>query len=271
MFCYKFITDFLNFLSSSNHCMASIVDMHRSCSSCSFNLCIKCCQEIRMGNSLSGIRLGSSNGYNKLKVYKRCLKSHSEASGISSRIKWETNEDNETIPCPSKELGGCGTNILELRCVFPLNWTQDLEMVAEEIACLYDIPTLLDKASCCSLCPKNCHKDAVIDGNLREASRRVDSDDNFLYSPCQKDIMVDGIEHFQQHWIRGHPIIVRDITECSTELSWDPLTLFQSLLLKDETKLGNDAKTVSIRLCRRLYNMHLDCLLCCCSECISIT
>ncbi|MCD7460408.1 hypothetical protein HAX54_043503 [Datura stramonium] len=34
-----------------NYCSAFIVDFHRSCSSCSYDLCLTCCKELRNGNS----------------------------------------------------------------------------------------------------------------------------------------------------------------------------------------------------------------------------
>ncbi|XP_059292859.1 lysine-specific demethylase JMJ29-like isoform X10 [Lycium ferocissimum] len=36
-----------------NYCSAFIVDFHRSCSSCSFELCLTCCKELRNGNLLA--------------------------------------------------------------------------------------------------------------------------------------------------------------------------------------------------------------------------
>ncbi|KAF6139932.1 hypothetical protein GIB67_028800 [Kingdonia uniflora] len=66
-----------------NFCRISIANYHRSCPSCSYDLCLGCCQEVRSG----------------------CLQ-----RGDGWKVK-----ENSTISCPPKELGGCSCRLLELK------------------------------------------------------------------------------------------------------------------------------------------------------------
>ncbi|KAL9254536.1 Lysine-specific demethylase JMJ27-like protein [Drosera capensis] len=40
------------------------------------------------------------------------------------------------------------------------------------------------------------------------------------------ELTADAIEHFQRHWIRGEPVIVRNVMDKTSGLSWEPLVLW---------------------------------------------
>ncbi|XP_043689947.1 lysine-specific demethylase JMJ25-like [Telopea speciosissima] len=221
-----------------DNCQSSIVDFHRSCSICSYDLCLSCCREIRQG-TLPGMRQRSSVQKN----------SGSALLASSATLPdWKYSGDG-SISCPPKELGGCGESLLDLRSVFPLNWTEELEINAEEIACSYDFPETIDVSPHCSLCSLMHDKAGGLDGKLQEAAARVDSDDNFLYCSTMEDLQHENLEHFQKHLSKGQPVIVRNVLQNSSNLSWDPVVMFHTFLERNSAKPGNDVKTVKATDC----------------------
>lgn len=202
---------------SSNKCKRSIVDYHRTCTNCSYNLCLSCCQE------LSRHKYGSfkPNNFKKRKICGEGIlvkhntsRKNSEMSSLPLE-KWETSVDG-SIPCPSTEIGGCGGSLLGLRRIYPFNWTRDLELKAEELLCSYHLPKTADISSCCSSC--------------KELSKRIGFNSNSLYSPSLKDLHQETLEHFQSHWGKGHPVIVRDLLRVNPGLCWDPFIMFCSYM-----------------------------------------
>lgn len=143
-------------------------------------------------------------------------------SPITSQ-NWETGEDG-SIPCPPTDIGGCGGSLLDLRCIFPFNWTRDLEVKAEEILYSYHSPTA-DASRCCSLCDDSTGDDSELK-LLKEPSKKIGFDNNYLYNPTVKDLHQETLEHFQSHWGKGHPVIVRNVLRRNAGLCWDPVIMF---------------------------------------------
>ncbi|CAJ2678394.1 unnamed protein product [Trifolium pratense] len=147
--------------------------------------------------------------------------------------------DIEKVSCPSTELGGCGTGLLDLRCISPMTLLKEMEVKAEEIVCSYDIPDTSDKSSSCSLC-----FDTDLNSNrynqLQKAAEREDPSDNCLFCPTVLDINGSNFEHFQKHWGKGHPIVVQDVLQSTSNLSWNPLLMFCTYLEQSITKYENN-------------------------------
>ncbi|XP_058103442.1 lysine-specific demethylase JMJ26-like [Magnolia sinica] len=246
---------------SNNNCKASIMDFHRSCSNCSFDLCLSCCHEIRGGSLPGGIGAVTFNYINKGKAYVHGDKpvlgttlsllrnGNSLLPSLVALPEWKANDGNGSVPCPPKELGGCGACNLDLRCIFPLDWIQQLEISAEEIACSYDFPKMLDASSYCPFCIGMHDQEMGFDGKLREAAAREESYDNYLYCPSAKDLQGEDLKHFQQHWIKGQPVVVHNVLHDKSDLSWDPLVFFLPLLERNSTNHGNDMKSVKATDC----------------------
>ncbi|KAF7803570.1 lysine-specific demethylase JMJ25-like [Senna tora] len=202
-----------------NHCKTPILDLHRSCPSCSYCLCLSCLQLCRENTS------GKIN---------------SSVFELKAGLTSKSHLLDKVILCPPTDLGGCGDSALELKCVFPLSWIKEMEVKAEEIVCSYDIPETSDKSlSSCSLCLDIDHK---VDGfkQLKEAALREDSNDNYMFNPTLLDISDENFEHFQKHWGKGHPLVVRDVLQSTSNLSWDPLVMFCSYLEKSIARYEND-------------------------------
>ncbi|KAL1336037.1 hypothetical protein HN51_030453 [Arachis hypogaea] len=224
-----------------NHCKTPILDLHRSCLSCSYSLCLSCCQELRQGRTSEEVSSYLSKlpdeihsctaGENHLLDDKAIL--HENSTGSSTLPESSGFDGTYGVSCPSTELGGCGDSHLDLRCLFPLSWIKEMEVMADEIVCSYEFPEILDKSSSCLLCIDR-------DQQLQKAAQREDSNDNCLFYPTILDITSDHFEHFQKHWGKGHPVIVQDALKSTSNLSWDPLILFCAYLERSITRYENN-------------------------------
>ncbi|KAH7835738.1 hypothetical protein Vadar_029378 [Vaccinium darrowii] len=202
-----------------DNCRTSIVDFHRSCSNCSFDLCLTCCREIREGCLQGGDNIGD-----------KPLISSSDSSIESSfdvdkkpKPGWEAKETG-VISCP-KERRGCGHDCLELKCMLPENWVSELK---EKVEKLVESPVPETSEVLCSCFNLNGKVD-VGNGKLRKAASRKDANDsNYLYCPSTSDIQEGDLEHFQRHWVRGEPVIVRDVLQSASGLSWEPMVMWRA-------------------------------------------
>ncbi|EYU23669.1 hypothetical protein MIMGU_mgv1a026774mg [Erythranthe guttata] len=222
-----------------NNCKTSIVDFHRSCPRCSYDLCITCCREIREGHLQGGDEevvmhyafRDSSYFHND-----NCHTAHhsKNASPInnnepSSEVKaemksaWRSVEVG-IIPCPPQWFGGCGEGILELKCIFPENWVLKLLSRAGELVKgqdFEDLPKTCEECPCLNFFGEN----VMASDKLCRAASRQDSRDNFLYCPTAKDLQHDDMKHFQLHWLKGEPVIVNGVLETTLGLSWAPMVM----------------------------------------------
>ncbi|KAI3459695.1 hypothetical protein Pfo_016358 [Paulownia fortunei] len=230
-----------------NNCRTSIVDFHRSCPNCSYDLCLTCCREIREG-CLRGcdkevviqyIDRGKYYLHGK-EPFRTSEKGTTSLSCSESNCRseqmplpvWKETKSGE-IPCPPKERGGCGHGKLELKCIFGESWVSELKEKAENLVVACG-PAEVSQIS--SQCPclefnEGVH---VEDGQLQKGAYRS-SGDNYLYCPLASDIQAGELEHFQRHWIMGEPIVVRDVLKLTSGLSWDPMVMwraFREILVK---------------------------------------
>ncbi|PPR92077.1 hypothetical protein GOBAR_AA28603 [Gossypium barbadense] len=184
-----------------NYCGTSIADFHRSCPDCNYDLCLTCCREIRDGDLRGGQREvimeypdmsfeylhGELQCSTPSKVGNALKPSKEEDSPEETNSKennaatseWKVNE-NGTIRCPPKDLGGCGNGLFELS------------------------------------------------NKLRKAASREDATDNYLYCPKAKDIESGDLKHFQKHWANGEPVIVSNVLENASGLSWEPMVMWRA-------------------------------------------
>ncbi|XP_035846505.1 lysine-specific demethylase JMJ25 isoform X1 [Helianthus annuus] len=205
-------------------CKACIVDVHRSCGNCSYILCLPCCREFREGHLHGGLRDLKHNTTNKRKSLCTIL------------WNWKTNDDG-SIECPPKNLGGCGDGILGLFCHPPVNWTKDIEKRAKEIVCNPKFTNFFDfDSSYCALCDGNDKSDGENEINNKG-----------LYFSIKEDLGDKNLEHFTKHWVKGQPLIIRDVIKSDIELSWDPLFMFFTYL--DKSVESRNDKDVKLKIC----------------------
>ncbi|CBI29042.3 unnamed protein product, partial [Vitis vinifera] len=205
-----------------DNCRTSIVDFHRSCPNCSYDLCLICCREIRDGH-LQGGEEESSRRKRKLNFPANA----SPKDHAKSMSGWEANK-NGSIPCPPKNLGGCGQGLLELRCMLEENFVLGLIMEAEEIASSNKLMDISGNPQQCCSCLNFADDNDTDNSKLRKGASRDDSSDNNLYCPKATDIQDEDLKHFQWHWLRGEPIIVRDVLENTSGLSWEPMVMWRA-------------------------------------------
>ncbi|CAE6143021.1 unnamed protein product [Arabidopsis arenosa] len=227
-------------------CRTSIANFHRSCPNpdCSVDICLSCCKELSEGfhQERDGKKNAEGKGYEW--GTQAGQGKDSEAYVPLHFSTWKLNSDS-SIPCPPKECGGCGTSTLELRRLWKKDWVEKLITSAEECT-LHFRPSDVDIAHECSSCTTN--SDSV----RRQAAFRKNAHDNFLYSPNAVDLAEDDIAHFQSHWMRAEPVIVRNVLEKTSGLSWEPMVMWRACREMDPKHKCKEEETKKVKA--------LDCL-----------
>lgn len=248
----------------SNNCRTSIVDFHRSCPKCTYDLCLSCCREIRAGKHkicdeviteyvdrgyeylhgeieqkssgngpVRSKRIEGKNSRGQSKGATRDREVEVLSEGQNKKIpEWKADEKGN-IPCPPEKYGGCGEAHLELKSFLSGKVSELLEE-AEEIVSKWEhehSPQVFNQCTCSDLV-----MDVDAGSNLRKCAAREDSKDNYLYCPDAKEIKHSDLKHFQQHWTRGEPVIVRNILETTSGLSWEPLVMWRAVRQIKNTK-----------------------------------
>ncbi|CAM8904748.1 unnamed protein product [Rhodiola kirilowii] len=245
-----------------DNCHTSIVNFHRSCANpdCSYDLCLTCCNELREhfqpggheGETSQQQFLERSNDQVTKRKEKGFLKGQKSvgcgnvASGMKSKTDmisdfpdWSA-KDNGSIPCPPKERGGCGKSLLDLRRICKDLMVERLLKSAEVVVSGFRLPSIdvMHKCALCVLQGSSNEKDEV-HTELRQAAFREDVYDNLLYSPSAVKLTDSTIKHFQMHWMKGEPVIVRDVLDKTNGLSWEPMVMWRAFR---ETSAGSKLK-----------------------------
>ncbi|KAK3016022.1 hypothetical protein RJ639_007341, partial [Escallonia herrerae] len=227
----------------NDNCKTSIFDFHRSCPHCSYDLCLICCLELRNDHLKGGEEEVIMHFADKGQDYMhgtvidmetRCRNMPrnkpaeiSNGCPCKSAAEWKSHE-NGSIPCPPESMGGCGQGILELKHVLGEYWVSELLVKAEKIAKEYklqDVPKRpKEKCSCFS----KMHRIKIGKNKLRKAASREDSNDNHLFCPSAGKIKSEDFKHFQWHWFKGEPVIVSDVLESTSGLSWEPMVMWRA-------------------------------------------
>ncbi|CAN7134540.1 unnamed protein product [Brassica rapa subsp. narinosa] len=177
-----------------NVCQVPVVDYYRCCPNCSFDLCLRCCQDLRAESSVEIGGTSQTIGDRRTGVPKLKL-------NFSNKFpEWEVNSDG-SIPCPPKEHGGCGSKSLNLARIFKMNWVAKLVKNAEE---------MVNGCKVSDLCsPELC--------------------DNPVYSPSVETVRSDGVATFEKQWSEGRIVIVKRVLEESSFSRWDPETIWRDI------------------------------------------
>nr|AAT81741.1 jmjC domain containing protein [Oryza sativa Japonica Group] len=233
-----------------DRCKTSIVDFHRSCKACSYDLCLACCWELRKGEIPGGEEAKSVQWEERGQKYVFGNISKDEKKRVSSKrhmetpstetcndmavagdpnnplLLWKANSDG-SIPCPPKEIGGCGASSLVLRCLLPEIMLSELEHRANKVIKREAFDKAINETS--DQCPCFYHTSKIRTNATREAANRKGSSDNYLYCPDANNIQEDDLSHFQMHWSKGEPVIVSDALRLTSGLSWEPLVMWRAL------------------------------------------
>lgn len=149
-------------------------------------------------------------------------------------VQWNANKDGR-ITCAPKEIGGCGECTLELKRILPIGWISNLETKAQDLLGISQTRQNFLK-----------HKSSKSGAEMsRTAAFREGSDDNYLYCPTARDIQgEEELLHFQMHWAKGEPIIVRNSLENAAGLSWEPMVMWRALCENVDSKISSKMSEV---------------------------
>ncbi|KAK7363777.1 hypothetical protein VNO77_05934 [Canavalia gladiata] len=209
-----------------DHCATSIIDLHRSCPNCSYEVCLSCCQEIRNGSITSRPELKFQyvnrgydymHGGDPLPVSCDLETSEGHVEPSEGHTVWNAKSDG-SIGCAPKKVGGCGSSVLELRRILPHGWILDLEAKAHNMLKIWEIEQMTLQQN----------KAVSSYNSIGEEAFREDIKDNNI-CPESSDISKAGLLLFQKHWANGEPIIVRDALKQGTGLSWEPMVMWRAL------------------------------------------
>ncbi|XP_056846114.1 lysine-specific demethylase JMJ29-like [Raphanus sativus] len=190
-------------------CQTSIFDLHRSCSfeNCEYELCLNCCQEIRKEKEyFHGSHASES----------RSTSAPKDKDNPSQSIKWHADHNGMIFLEPD-----CGEHVItELTQILPLTFMLDLKHKADTIMRPYQkIPRLL-----------NCSCLGLETDKKRKTASRKETSDNYLFSPESCDVLKEeGLLHFQEHWAKGEPVIVRNTLKNTPGLSWEPEVMLRAI------------------------------------------
>ncbi|XP_027918050.1 lysine-specific demethylase JMJ25-like [Vigna unguiculata] len=216
-----------------DNCKTSIFDYHRSCTLCSFDLCLICCRELRNGQLLGGAEpimfdfshkgRGYLHGEEVVNRRVNQTQSNDVAKPVVrewSRFGWHA-ESNGSIPCP-KVSDESNHGFLELRSVLGQNFIYDLLCKANELALRHKLGTLGNFCTCSRNTNVRYH-------GMRKAASRANSSDNYLYCPRAVQPQDEDLEHFRWHWKNGEPVIVSHVIDSTSGLSWEPSVMCRAL------------------------------------------
>ncbi|CAN8269553.1 unnamed protein product [Cochlearia groenlandica] len=244
-------------------CKTAIFDLHRSCLSCSSDICLTCCIEIRKGE-LQACQEDISWNY----IQQNLEYAHGELK--EEKVVETTNDtlnSEDTLKHPSmwiaKEGGSitchCGAGDLELRSILPNDWVGDLVKKVEkatEAGKLLDLPETVWERCPCFNSAGQIDKDNC---KLLKAACREGSDDNHLYYPRIGDTQEDDLKHFQHHWLKGEPVVVRNVLEATLGLSWEPMVMWRACRQISHVKHGQLKEVNAIDcldICEGPINLH---------------
>ncbi|KAI5064041.1 hypothetical protein GOP47_0020711, partial [Adiantum capillus-veneris] len=235
-----------------DNCNTSIVDVYRSCPNCKYDLCLVCCQELRRGEQPGGDQAGSANSHlNEI-----------NADQLSTRVSVDPNCQKEfpmwklcneyDIPCPPIGRGGCGISRLCLRrtgLVDIAALAADVDTTMNELCPAGPIVTDAPAPGPCNACFTSQIAGLASHKYLRLAASRSDSVDNYIFCPSVLNMQEDVLQHFQKHWLRGEPVIVRDVFNNTNGLSWEPMVMWRAFRETTKSKAAEDAKSVKALDC----------------------
>ncbi|KFK38237.1 hypothetical protein AALP_AA3G087000 [Arabis alpina] len=240
-----------------DNCETAIFDLHRSCSKCCSDMCLTCCLEIRKGKLQTREDDVSWNFTNRgleyehgeegeIKVTDDKLKAEDSKKRPSG---WKAN-DTGIITCY------CGDGDLKLKRILPDDMVSNLVKRVEEANKDLDLPEMVMEP--CSCFNSEGHINMNNDKSLKAACR-VGSEDNYLYYPHVTDVQQDDVKHFQHHWVKGEPVVVRDVLAATAGLSWEPMVMYRGCRQIKHVKHGELKEVNAIDCldgCEYVVNLH---------------
>ncbi|KAL8153789.1 hypothetical protein V2J09_011549 [Rumex salicifolius] len=235
-----------------------------------YDLCLTCCQEIRNGH-IQGSEEGEVmefvdrgidyiNGEIKeTKLFNRASiqpqQPFLESVESNPKMEWKANE-NGSIPCPLSDCSGSGDTLLELRSTFPGSISELVNKV-EEIITKYKNTEPESPLQSCSCISKQ--DPDSIGADVSVASSGEIADGSNLYCPNARKFEQD-LRHFQWHWAKAEPVVVRNVLQTTSGLSWEPMVMwraFRQVTMTKGKQSDCDVKVVNcLDWCEVEVNIH---------------
>ncbi|OVA07109.1 zinc finger protein [Macleaya cordata] len=219
-----------------NCCRIPIIDYHRHCTNCLYDLCLTCCRDLRQESLVAVRGKLAENQISERSQEGATVTRQQKLSEIRRNLadqfpNWKANSDG-AIPCPPKDSGGCGSPSLALRRIFKMNWVAKLVKNVEEMV------------NGCKVYDDSQQATPLRDSKMCQFAHREESNDNFLYSPLSQDIKLEGIGTFQKHWVKGEPVIIKQVSDCTSSSSWDPMIIWRGIRETTDEKTKDENRTV---------------------------
>ncbi|KAL3750107.1 hypothetical protein ACJRO7_011138 [Eucalyptus globulus] len=235
-----------------NICRIPIVDYHRHCTNCPFDMCLHCCQDLR---EASRDRVRETSADDQIGGSTQDKESVDYVKGPKVRLKftdnfpdWRAGSD-DSIPCPPKKYGGCGYPSLNLTRIFKMNWVAKLVKNVEELV-----------SGCKVNDSANQQNDGSSQSNFgQEASIPMkEGKKGSLYCPTSHDIRAQGISEFRKHWFKGEPVLVKQVWDHSCISSWDPVLIRRGIQDMADEKMKYENKKVRAVDCLKSSEIDID-------------
>ncbi|XP_074579888.1 E3 ubiquitin-protein ligase JMJ24-like [Curcuma longa] len=155
-----------NGIAQCNCCRITLVEFHRSCSRCSYKLCLSCYQKTPKATA-SPAHASDSPDEMKQILSTGVPSDNSSLSTIESGSK----EGKQSLSCPHTEFGGCGNNLLKLNFIMPFCRSKDIGKTVANAAFSSNCPHSLHPPPCQSDPPSEDQKIGQFTISLQEASQ----------------------------------------------------------------------------------------------------
>lgn len=226
----------------SDICTIPIVDYHRHCANCSTDICLQCVRDLRVGlandvgeyQSNQKQTTASTQGQVDGQYYIGFEDADNCTLDFSHLFpKWKANKDG-SIPCPNE----CHS-FLVLRRICKINWVAKLVKNVVEMVNGCRVSELHNSKNCISCSTSEITQSSGFnEANIYQSSHREGSGDNILYSPISEDVNHETIAHFRSHWVKGEPIIIRQVIDTASASTWEPKSICRGIqeAIYDRTK-----------------------------------
>lgn len=185
-----------------------------------------------------------SKGENLRASLRRKMDSPIDGSKPCPLQLWRANSDGG-IPCPPKEMGGCGGSVLDLKCMFPEKMHAELEERADKaVRSEIFAKATFSRSDQCPCFDRSGRVRSDIK-TVRKAANRKGSSDNYLYCPVASDLQDHDLIHFQMHWAKGEPVVVSDVLQLTSGLSWEPMVMWRALRERAQGKVEDEQFAVT--------------------------
>ncbi|KAL5072847.1 hypothetical protein RYX36_011831, partial [Vicia faba] len=184
-----------------DNCKTSIVALHKHCQAFKSDFCLAYCRDfydVQFQGAADPIE------------------SHVTAKlGFHKRTRSDKHEDSDDSVCYHRSL--------DMRNFYPPTHISDLVHEAENLVKKHKH----HKSMIADEPHKNLHSCLN-----RKAASHEESSDNDIYCTKAKNVHPEDLQHFQWHWRKGEPVIVRNLLGGTYNSLWEPSSMSHAIGMK---------------------------------------